>query len=164
MSNAMTQYLNIVPGLMPVDIATVASATAWVDLSTANEVSFFLMCGAMTSVTTTDTNTITVECATTNASGAEEAVAFKYRLSGAVTANTWAAVADATSAGYVPTVATLGGMMLWVDVDPGVCAAKNTDIRWVRLAITPGDCPINFVAAATFVNPKYHQATMVSAT
>jgi hypothetical protein len=91
MANPFVGYDNIVPLVAPVAGTTGTITSPYVDLRNAQKASFLIAFGAITSTTTTDEMVITVECATAEG-GAEAAIAYRYRLSAAVGANTWGAV------------------------------------------------------------------------
>jgi hypothetical protein len=164
MTSALLEYINVVPGVAPVD-GVAAVKTQWVDISQAHEVAFLVYFGALTTTSASDSMKITVEASTTNASTSATAIAFKYRLSSAVAANTWGTITDATSAGYIDVAATLTGCMVWVQVDPAAVAAVST-ARWVQLnvAVDAAGITVAMVSVAGFITPRYRQNAMKSAT
>jgi hypothetical protein len=164
MTSALLEYVNVVPGVAPVDgVAGVKSQ--WIDLKAAHEIAFLVYFGALTTSSASDSMKITVEASTVDASTGATAIAFKYRLSSAVAANTWGAVTAATSAGYVEVAATLTGCLVWVQVDPADVAAV-TDARWVQcnVAVDAAGITAAFVSVAGFVSPRYKGVTMISTT
>ena len=156
---------NIVPGIAPVDTAATAIATQFVDLKTAHEINFLVSAGVLTA-SADDTVTITVTAATVQAGTSAVGIPFRYRLSGAAAANSWGAETAATSAGYAPLSSALTGKMVWITVDPSnVISDAETDARWVNLVVTPSaGNSIALVQSATFIVPRFKQASMVSAT
>lgn len=162
----MNQYLgydNIVPVLSPADITSNDTYTAYVDLKGVNRAAFFLAVGNIHSGTAGDTETITVEAATDPA-GAEAAIAFKYRLSGAAGTNTWTAITSATTSGFTYAIAD-DGKNAWIEIDPDALAAS--DYRYVRVKIAPTSASqmANFVVGAyAFLDTKYKMTTFISAT
>lgn len=163
MATAFGEYQNIVPLLAPIDKAGVAAATPFVDLKTAHSLSFLVYVGVITAATADAVVTVTVEAATAAASGSEAAVAFSYRLSGATGANSWDAIAAATTAGAT-FASTDDGKAMLITLDPSAVQAAKADARWVRAVITPTDFSVCLVSAVAVLEPRYAQATMVSAT
>jgi hypothetical protein len=165
MATGYVEYHNIVSGYQPISDTSVAVKSAWIDMKTAHEISFLVQFGAVTGTSTIDGVTVTVEASTTNDSTTATAVAFKYRVSGAVTANTWGAVTDATATGYAPILAAVTGTNLFIQVDPAQVQATVDTARWLQLNVTKSAsvtaCTSSCVA---FINPRYKQVTMVSAT
>lgn len=164
--NTFAMYENLVPGVQPVNsTAGTAVSSQFVDLKAAHAIAFLVNFGTVTATSADQTVTITVEASTVAASTSGENIAFNYRLSGAVAANTWAAVTAATSAGYSPTAATITGCSVYIEVDPAAVAAAKTDARWVKCEVDPGtgitECN---VAVNGIVWPRYAQATMISTT
>lgn len=164
--NTFLEYDNVIPLLAPVDKAANAWATPWVDLKTAHACRFFLFTGLLTSAST-DTEAVTIECACEAGSDSEAAIAFNYRYSGAVGANTWSAITAATTSGFNLSTAT-DGLMYELEVDPVVALNGNTNKngRFVRMVIAAPSDTISaaLVAAWAEIRPRYKQATMVSAT
>lgn len=165
MSTSYIGYQNVVGMYQPAATTSATFSTAWVDMDTAHEIAFLAQFGTVSGTSTIDALTITVEASTTNASTSATAVAFKYRLSSAVTANTWGAVTDAASTGYAPVVGDISGKNLLITVDPAQVQATVDTARWVKMEIvcsatvTAVNC-----AVVGLINPRYKQTTMVSAT
>jgi hypothetical protein len=161
MTDAFAMIDNVVSALQPVDSGTSGVSTAWIDMKTAHSVAFLVQFGVVTA-SSADETTVTVECSTTNASTTGVAVPFLYRQSGAVTANTWGAVTSCTSAGLVLTAPT--GTNLWVETDlPGITNDHPT-ARWIKLEIAGASTTANLDAVVAFIDPRYRQVTMPSAT
>ena len=162
MANPFAGYDNIVCFLAPQDIASTATDCPYVDLRNAQKAFFLLQFGAITSTTVTDDWTITVEAATAEG-GTEAAVAFRYRLSGAVGANTWGAVTTVAATGVVMAPDTNDNMALMIEVDPDALAAN--DYRYARLVLTDlVDSEATLVAGFAFLEARYKQTTHISAT
>lgn len=162
MGNAFVQYDNIVPLLAPQDIAAAATATPFVDMRTANDLAFLIAFGSITAASADQAITVTVEAATAGASGSEAAVAFNYRLSGAVGANTWGAITAATTAG-VSIATTDDNKLLWIEIDPAAVLAAKADARYVRAVVTPdAGGTATLVQACAIIDAAYKQTTMVS--
>lgn len=164
MANQFVGYDNIVPLVAPVAGTTGTITSPYVDLRNANKASFLVMFGAITSTTTTDAMVITVECATAEG-GTEAAVEYRYRLSGAVGANTWGAVTTVASTGFSMLADTHDNMSLWVEVDPDALAAN--DYRYARFKATPAPASqmeAYVISALAILEARYKQSTHISAT
>lgn len=162
--NSYVGYSNIVPLIGPVDTAATAIATPFVDMSNAHSLAFVAFFGAITTGTADSNITVTVECASAAASGAEVAVPFVYRLSGAVGANTWGAATTASTAG-ISVASTDDNKMLWVEIDPGAMLAELAGATHVRMVFTPtADHTVTIVGAWAELASRYRQVTHVSAT
>jgi hypothetical protein len=164
MHNTYAMYENIVPGVMPFDTAATASSSQFIDLKAAHSCAFLVLFGAMTADSADQTVTITVEAATGAASTSGETIAFNYRQSGAVAANTWGVKTAATSAGLTLAGSDATGTMVWVEVDPAAVAAAKEDARWIKCEVTPTNLTALNVAVCAFVEPRFAQTTMVSTT
>jgi len=162
MPNRFLGYDNIIPLLAPQDIASTATTCPYMDLRNAQNASFLVMFGAITSTTTTDEIVITIECATAEG-GAEAAIDFRYRLSAAVGANTWGAVTTCASTGWGMGADDSDNMLVWIDIDPDVLAAN--DYRYARVVLTDSvDMEATLVAVLGFIETRYKQTTHISAT
>lgn len=160
MANPFVQYDNVVPLLAPVDMGTTATKTPYVNLKGAHWLSFLIQFGVTTPNATTDIIDVTVEAATA-ADGTEAAIAFQYRVSSAVTANTWGAVTTATTTGAELTD-DHEGMSLWIDVNPDALAAS--DYQFVRAAVEMNAFTACFGSAVAFLDARYKQTTMQAST
>lgn len=164
MGTQFVQYENVVPLIAPQDITTSATASPFVDLKTALKAAFEVFFGSITAASADQAITVTVEAATAAASGSEAAIAFSYRLSGAVGANSWGAVTAATSSG-VSVATTDDNKILHIEIDPAAVLAAKADARFVRVVITPdAGATATLVSAWALIDPVYKQTTMVSAT
>jgi len=156
---------NIVPLKAPVDSAGTAYATPFVDLKNALHATFFWYAGVVTATSADQNVIITMEAATAAVSGAEVAIAFRYRLSGATGANTLGAITAATSTGVSLDTTTVDGKMLLVDIDPSALEAALADARFVRMVVgidAGGTVTLNAVWAE--LDPMFPQLTQLSAT
>lgn len=162
--NAYTQYTNIMPLLAPVDMASTAKTTVYMDMKYAHEVAFLVSFGAITSTTTTDTIVITCEVASAP-TGSESAIGFNYRKSGeAASANTWGAKTAATSTG-VSVGVTEDGILVWIEVDPAAAQADIANARYIRLVLTDTpDMEAALVGVVGLMDTTYKQTTYLSAT
>ena len=165
MPNPFVGYDNIIPLLAPQDIASTATAGGYMDLVNAQKASFLVQFGAITSTTATDEFVITVRAATSEAGGAEVAVDFRYRLSGALGVNTWGAVTTVAAAtGLGMGADDSDNMLVWIEVDPDALAAANTDYRYVHVLLTDNDMEACLVSIIGIIETRYKQTTHISAT
>lgn len=155
---------NVRPLISPVDTAATAVATPFVALANALHATFFVYFGTITAASADQAVIVTLEAATTGASGSEAAIAFTYRLSGIHTANTWGAATAATSSG-VSIGTTDDDKMLAIDINPAGLETLKADTTHVRVVITPdAGGSATEVAAWAVIKPRYPQVTHVSAT
>lgn len=158
--NAFVGYDNFIPLLAPADITTTITRSAYMDLKGANRAAFLVCFGAITG-TATDTMVVTVEAASA-VDAAEAAIAFSYRLSGAVGANTWGAITAATTAGVALTVSD-DDKLLWIEINPDALAVS--DYRYVRVLLTDTPDMANcLVGVIGVLDASYKQTTFVTAT
>jgi len=139
MPNSYVGYENVVPLLVPQDIAGTATPSDYLDLKLCHEATIFVYFGGITTASADQTAgpVVTIEAATGAASASNEVnVEFQYRLSDATGTNHWAEIASA-SAGVDLTV-TGDGKMLAIHIDPSIVQGLLTDARYVRAVITPG--------------------------
>lgn len=160
------EYENVVMLLAPQDIAGTATGSAYLDLKTAQDCTLFVMVGNITTASSDQTAgpVITVQAATSGASSASEvSLDIRYRLSGALNANTWGAITTATAG--VDLTVTGDNKILAIDIDPAEVQSALTDGRYVRAVITPGTGGAATLCAvwASFT-PRFKQTTYVSAT
>ena len=162
MANPFVGYDNIICFLAPQDIVSTATTAPYVDLKNAQKAFFLLQFGAVTSTTATDDRTITIEAATAEG-GAEAEVDFRYRVSGAVGANTWGAVTTVAAAtGLTVAPDANDNMGYLIEVDPDALAAN--DYRYARVVLTDIDSEATLVAGFAFLEARYKQTTHISAT
>ena len=160
MGNSFVGYENLIPLLAPADIASTITATPYMDLKYAQRAGFIVFLGAVTSASA-DTEYLTMEGATVP-TGVEAAVAFNYRLSGAVGANTWGAPTAATTTGLEIGL-TDDNKIIFIEIDPAVLRAS--DYRYVRLRFTDNTDMGAFIPSVIgFIDSRYKQYTHISAT
>lgn len=160
--NPFVGYENIIPLLAPADITTNITASSYMDLKGANHAAFLVIFGNIHSGTGTDTEVVTVEAATTDNADTEEAIAFKYRLSGALGDNTWGAITSVANTGVAMAI-TDDNKLMWIEIDPAVMAAG--DFRYVRVKFTDTDDMANCVVGVVgVIDPIYKQTTFISVT
>jgi hypothetical protein len=107
---------------------------------------------------------ITVEGATAEG-GTEAAIGFRYRISAAVGANTWGAVASVASTGLGMGADDSDNMTVWVEIDPDALAAN--DYRYVRFKAAPdpaSQMEAYVIQAHAILEARYKQTTHISAT
>jgi len=164
--NTLVGYDNIVPLLAPVDKVSTAYVLPWVDLKNALAVRFFVFCGALTSATE-DHAHILVQCSCEAGSDSEAAIAYNYRKSGAVGANTWGAITAAAATGYALTSVD-DGFMFCIEPEMATILNGNTNKngRYVRLEFGAWTDTIaaSLIAVWAEVRPRYAQTTFVSTT
>jgi hypothetical protein len=158
--NTLAMYDNVVPLIAPADLGTTATATPYVNLKGAHRLAFLVQFGVTTPNATTDVIDITVEAATAEG-GAEANVAYTYRKSGLVSANTWDGPTAAASTGIDLTDGD-EGLSLWIEVDPAALAAN--DYQYARVRIEMNAFTACFASAVAFLGARYKQTTMVSVT
>lgn len=162
MSVPFVAYENVVMLVAPQDISTTATTSPYMKLTNAHKAAFLVIYGAVTSSTATDTSVITVACATAEG-GAEATIPFRYRLSGAVGANTWGAVTTCASTGLAVGSASDDNKMVYIEVDPDELAANDYAVARVVLTDT-ADLNACFVSVLGLIEPRYRQTTHISAT
>lgn len=163
MANNFGQYLNVYPLISPIDTTTSAVDSAFVDLAGSNNARIYVFFGSITASSTDDTITVTVEAATTTASGSEVAIAYNYRLSGAIGANTWGAI-TASGATGVAMALTDDDKILLIELDPAVVQATEDGSRYVRVTLTPtAGVTAAEIAAWAELDPQYKATTYVDA-
>jgi hypothetical protein len=162
MANPFAGYDNIVCFLAPQDIVSTATTCPYVDLRNAQKAFFLVQFGAVTSATATDDWTMTIEAATAEG-GTEAEIDFRYRVSGAVGANTWGAITTAAAAtGITVAPDTNDNMGYLIEVDPDALAAN--DYRYARVVLTDVDSEATLVTGFAFLEARYKQTTHISAT
>lgn len=147
--------------LAPINIAASATSSAYINLANvgSGQVEFDVFFGVITSTDSTGVFTVTVESSTGGiTTDTNTAIAFKYRLSGAVGTDTMGAITDATSAGYA-LINTGDGKRLMVYVDPAVASDHS-----VRCTITPStDTSVCNVSVTGRFIPRYAQNVLIDA-
>lgn len=150
-------------GLMsPADIAATATSSAYINMAQvgSGQVEFDVFFGNVSSTDSTGEVTVTVDSSTGGiTSDTNTAIAFKYRLSGAVGTDTMGTITDATSAGVSTLASALDNKRLMIYVDPAVVQDHS-----VRVTITPGGDSIVTLCSVTgrFI-PRYAQNTLIDA-
>ena len=161
--NPFVGYDNIIPLLAPQDIGGTVTASSYMNLKYVQRGAFLVAFGAITSATATDAEVVTVEAATAEG-GTEVAISFRYRLSGALGANTCGAVTTAATTG-VSMAETDDNKLLWIEIDPAEVQAELADATVVRVKLTDTpDMTACLVGVLGFSSPRYFGTTHKSAT
>lgn len=160
------QDKKVQPILAPADIVATATGTQYVALKDVVgllelEINF----GAIASTDSTGEVVVTVEASSGASSNASEAaVAFGYRLSGAVGTDSMAAIGAATSAG-VAVAEDDDNKTLLVYVDPSVVATASSQYTHVRAVIAPtAEITSTVVGANARYTPRYAGNAIPSST
>lgn len=147
--------------LAPVDIVATATGTAYVEMAKIGQgqLEFDIFFGVVTSTDSTGEVVVTVVTSTSGIStDTDTAIAFNYRLSGAVGTDTLGAITAATSAG-ASVANTSDGMRLLVYVDPAVAQDKAC-----RVVLTPtAESTVTNVAVTARFIPRYAQNALIDA-
>lgn len=158
------QINKIFPVLTSADITTTDTKTAIVDLKNAHRCTFLVMCGAITSASTTEP-TILVKASSAATTTGATAIAGKYRLSGAVATDTIGDITAFTTAGVTPLL-TADNSLILIDVDPVDVrnGTTNKNGRFVHLLMDTSASMSNWVVGALVeIEPRYAQNSMPSA-
>jgi len=156
--------INTMPLIAPVDTASTAIQGA-VALGGSHGGTAFVFFGANTAASADQSVTVSLEAATSSASTTAVAVAFSYRLSGAVGANTWGAITAATTAGVPIVISTDNNKMLAIELNPSALLAAKAECTYARVVVTPDAGGIvTLVSAWVQLEPRVSQSTMISAT
>lgn len=156
--------LNTMPLIAPVDTAATAIQGAF-KLGVAHGGTAFVFFGANTAASADQSVTVSLEAATSSASTTAVAVAFSYRLSGAVGDNTWGAITAATTAGVPIVISTDNNKMLAIDIDPSKLLMAKAGAEYARIVVTPdAGGTATLVSAWVQLEPRVSQSVMVSAT
>jgi hypothetical protein len=159
MSLGHIEYLNFIPGYAPADATTADTPTPWINMSECHKVGFLAIFGAQTA-SAADVVTFKVEVSSVSASGAESAVPFMYRLSGAIAANTWTAPTAAASS-YAPLQTAVDSKLVYLEVDPSLTLATKADAKWVRATLTAGGTA-TLVGWVAMTEPRFRQQTVIA--
>lgn len=154
------------PILATQDIAATATATSYINVANAvGPIELAFQFGAVTSTDSTGEAVVTIEASTAASSNAtEQAIAFKYRMSGAVDTDSMGAITDATTTGKAVT-STDDNVILSCFVDPAALAALGADIKYLRGVITPTtDVTVTLVGVQARFVPSYAGNAIPSAT
>lgn len=154
------------PILATQDIAATATATSYINVKNAvGPIELVFQFGVVTSTDSTGEAVVTIEASTAGSSNAtEQAIAFKYRLSGAVNTDSMGALTDATTVGVAVNQGD-DNKILSVFVDPASLAALGADINFLRGVISPTtDVSATLVGVSARFTPSYAGNAIPSAT
>jgi len=160
--------LHTYPVYAPVAITTSAIASDYVKVRDAHWATFLVSFGAFGSSDDTDVYQLTVECSTANTSNAtEQAVAFQYRLTGAVGTDTMGTIGTATSTGLEVKPETDENKTVLIEVNPDILPAALADGIYLRVVCTPPASDTDATGVMGIVSvlePRYPGNSMASAT
>jgi hypothetical protein len=132
------ENVKVQPILTVADVVATATATSYIDVGdAAGTIELGVFFGAIASTDSTGEVVVTLEASTAGSSnGTETAIAFRYRLSGAVNTDLMGAITSATATG-VAVNNTSDNTILSIFVEPAALAAVGADFQWLRAVITP---------------------------
>lgn len=154
------EEFKIVPLLGSIDIVATATSSNYVALKdVVGLLEISVNFGLITSTDSTGEAVVTLQASnvsdTTSSDLAEAAIAFSYRLSGAVGTDTMGAITAATSAG-VAVVNTSDNVSLLCYVDPSAVATLDAGYKFVRAVVTPtAEVTSTVVGAVARFLPRY---------
>jgi proline racemase len=153
--------------LAPQDIVATATPSAYVNVSNAaGTIEFQIPFGAIASTDATGEVAVTIEASTAGSSNATEtAIAFRYRLSGAVATDSMGALTSATATGAAISEAS-DNKTLFLFVEPSQLAAVGADFKFLRVVIAPTAETTSTIVGGVHCSfvPRYAQATQPSST
>lgn len=158
MANDIRYGMNthFIPVISPVDIVSTATNSTHIKV-TGGRVHFLVQFGTITG----DSVAVTVEESTSAATTGAEAIPFKYRLSGAVGADTWDAVTTADSTG-VAVGASDDDKILLIDIDP---STLSEDCNYLSVLASPGGSASAVeIGVIAMIESNYGQLDHVSST
>ena len=153
----------VIPLLAPQDITTSATNTSFLDMKAIQHATFCVLFGNIAATSADQGVVVTVECATGAATTSAVALAFKYRLSGAIATDTLGDITSVANTGV--TVATTDdNKLLMIDIDPAAFEAALADGRFVSVLITPdAGASATLVSAFALIEPAYASVVEASA-
>ena len=165
MINRFGEMTKILPVLVSADITTTDTKTAIVDCKNAHRVTFYVLCGAITSASTTEP-IIWAKASSAATTTSAVAIAGKYRLSGAVATDSMGEITAFTAAAGITPLLTADNNVILVDIDPADIRAgtANKNGRFVHLLMDTSASMSNWVVGAICeLEPRYAQNSMPSA-
>jgi len=160
------QILKYVPVLAPQNITSTATGTNAVKLGGCHRLTYEVQFGSVTATSTDQNVVITVLASSVATTNTGTAIAFNYRVSGAVGTDTWGAITAATASGASIAPATANNALVLIDIDPAVALNGPTSLdgAYTELVITPdaGATATN-VSVVAHIEPRYIQTSPVSA-
>lgn len=161
MFNSFAEYDNVFPILAPADLGSTKTQLPSVALKGAHRVAFLLMQGVTTPNATSDIIDVSLVAATAEGAVTQTPIAGYYRKSSAVTANTWGAITAFTTTG-VELTDDDEGMAIWIEADADALAAS--DYTHLHLEVEQNAFTAFFASCVAFIDTRYKQATMATAT
>jgi hypothetical protein len=165
--NSYNENEKVINLLAPQDAVATAKASAYINVANAaGTIRFDIPLGALTTTDTTGEVAITVEASTAGSSNATEAaIAFRYRLSGAVATDSLGDITAATATGVAVSEAG-DNKMVHIFVEPSQLAALGADYNWLRVVLTPtADLTATLIGGViAHFRPRYAQASQPSST
>ena len=153
--------------LAPVDIVATATFSNFLNLAKAKGlVELIIPFGVVTSTDSTGEVVVTVVADAVNDTSSSDtiaaAVAFEYRLSGAVGTDTMGALTAATSAGYA-LINTDDAKTLHIFIDPAAVQLALAGAKYARVELTPtAESTVTLVAVLAEYVPNYAGASQES--
>lgn len=166
MFNSFAERSHIMPLLAPVDAVATAKTTNFHKLAEVHRLQIFVFFGVITSTSADQVPIVTVEAASTNASGSEVQVAFDYRAFGvADTADSLGAKTAATATAGLQPATTDDNKLYVIEIDPAAILAVKATAKWFRLVITPdAGSSVCLVSAWAVADSRYGTNSQNSAT
>jgi len=155
------EKIQIVPVIAPASCSD-AQKSAFVALKNAQWISFLLQIGTL-ATDSDDAITLTVVTSNgTSTAAGDTVIPFKYRISAAVTTDSWGAITDGTTAGISIEATTNNNMCYLIDVDPASIPALDSDAAYVYLDLATSTIVSGHAAAVAFIEPRYPQNSNLS--
>lgn len=153
---------HIVNGIIPkADAFATAGTSDRVSLASYEGIGFLIHTGNATSGTAN--GAVTVKAYSAASGGSGTALAFKYRVcASSTTVDTWGALTDATSTGFVMTAGD--NYMYWVELQSADVEAAAAGKYFVELIVTEDtNDPVDASVVAILLGARYPQAVPVTA-
>lgn len=148
--------------LKPQDIVATATQSSFVDMKDALHATFLIPLGVLSGTTSDGLVAITLTCATGAASTNEVALAFTYRLSGAVGTDTLGAPTAAANTGVSITLAD-DNKLLIIDLDPAKMEGALATARFASILIVPeAGSTVTNIAVICLLEQAYAMVTPLS--
>lgn len=161
------EITKVVPLFGCYNIGSSATNSKALDLARCHRATFFVVHGVVTAASPTlQSVVLTVLASSVVTSGTGTAIAFNYRVSGAVATDTWGSPTAALAAGATIMAGTLTGATVSIDVDPAIAlnGPASLDGRYIRIVATPGTgVTVDNMAVVAEVEPRYIQTSPESA-
>jgi hypothetical protein len=165
MINRFGEITHIFPVLTAADITTTDTKTAIVDCSNAHRVTFYVLCGAITSASTTEP-IIWAKASSAATTTSALAIKGRYRNTSAVLTESTGAITAFTAAEGITTLLALDNSLFIIDIDPADVrnGTTNKNGRYVHLLMdTSASMSAWVVGALCEIEPRYAGNSMQSA-